>query len=242
MGRPTSRVCRIAIAVRSASCLLLFPATEEFNKGHLTSKEAWATVDLDTMTGRVFVQQDWYYDWRVWTGVQPWTYREKSVFHKRVDRAIWGAWSNHLFINVTGKAPFSTRRIPVNFDARWKLSGHSNYRVEAWKVPPGSSPTSPIWSEVLFGDYIRLSTAHIQPRGAGNAAGQSTSNFVTPPHEFGHTIGAPDEYNNPTPSSPNPYLGDTDSIMNIGCRVRARHLALLTQTLHKMVPGAQFTA
>lgn len=209
--------------------------------GHLTSNEIWGNVDLDTTTGRVFVQQDWDYAWLPYTGVAPWTYREKLAFHTRVDRAIWGAWSNHLRIKVSGKAPFSAKSIPVNFDVRWKLKGHPHYKVEAWKVPPGSTSTKPIWSHVLFGDYIRLSTADIWPRGAMNDAGKSTDNFVTPPHEYGHTIGAPDEYNNPTPTSPNPYLGDTQSIMNIGRKVRGRHLALLTQTLHKMVPEAKFS-
>lgn len=182
------------------------------------------------------------YDWRLWPGVKPWTYPERHAFHTRVDREIWGAWSNRLHITVTGAAPLTARHIPVNFDVRWKLTGHSNYRVEAWKVPPGSTPTSPIWSQVVFDDNIRLSTADTLPRGAGNAAGASTSNFITPSHEFGHTIGNPDEYNLPTATASNQWLGDTGSIMNIGRQVRGRHLALLCQTLHKMVPTARFAA
>ena len=210
--------------------------------GHLTSNEVWGTVDLDTATGRVFVQQDWFYIWCVWPGGAHWTYREKKVFHQRADRAIWAAWSNHLHLKVTGKTPFSARSVPVNFDVRWKLAGPHDYQVQAWKVPPGSAPDSPVRSEVLFGNYIKLSSADLMPRSAVNDAGKATSNFVTPPHEFGHTIGAPDEYNAPTALLPNTHLADTASIMNIGRQVRARHLELLTLTLDKMVPGAFFTA
>lgn len=210
--------------------------------GHLTSREAWGTVDIDTTTGRVFVQQDWHYIWCVWPGAAHWTHPEKVLFHQRADREIWGAWSNHLHLKVGGHPPFAARRIPVNFDVRWKLTGQHNYNVQAWKVPPGSAPDSPVRSEVLFGHCIKLSSADLLPRGAQNDAGQVTANFVTPPHEFGHTIGAPDEYNAPTAALPNAHLADTQSIMNIGRRVRGRHLALLTETLHKMIPGAQFSA
>lgn len=215
--------------------------------GNLVDREAWATIDLETTRGHVFVQQDWHYDWRVWPGQKPWTYPEKHAFHTRVDREIWGSWSNKLLINVTGTAPFSARQLPVTFDVRWWLGATWNYRVEAWKVPPGSSPTSPIWSQVVFDDYIRLSTADIRPRPAGNNAGQSNPGFVTPPHEFGHTIynpqtENPDEYTPPNASPPNPWLGDTGSIMNIGRQVRGRHLTLICETLHKMVPTAGFSA
>lgn len=60
--------------------------------------------------------------------------------------------------------------------------------------------------------------------------------FFVAPHEFGHTLGCGDDYLS------NRYFGDVASIMNIGRVVRPRHLALVTETLHKMVPGCKFVA
>ena len=64
-----------------------------------------------------------------------------------------------------------------------------------------------------------------------------------PAHEFGHAIGYAnprghiDEYL-PTSS----YYSDVHSIMNIGRRVRPRHLSLITETLAKIVPACKFQA
>lgn len=89
--------------------------------GHLVAKEDWGVVDLNTTTGRVFVQEDWLYTWLLYPGVAShWTLAEKRLFHHRVDIGVWKLWSNHLILNVSGTAPFPARRVPVNFDVRWK--------------------------------------------------------------------------------------------------------------------------
>jgi len=58
-------------------------------------------------------------------------------------------------------------------------------------------------------------------------------------HEFGHTVGNAgpngDEY-----FRTSKHFDDVESIMNIGRQLRARHLRLLCQTLHAMVPGCEF--
>lgn len=211
--------------------------------GHLVAEEDWGIVDLDTSTGRVFVQEDWLYVWLLYQGVTShWTLAEKQLFHHRVDIGVWKLWSNKLFLKVNGHAPFPARRVPINFDVRWKTHGTHHWTVLAWKVPQASTPTSPIWSEVDWKVHtVRLSTADILERGAMNKAGKSTPNFRTPPHEFGHTMYLPDEYNLPTPQDPSPNLGDVNSIMNVGRQVRARHLALLTTTLNRLMPSARFS-
>lgn len=211
--------------------------------GHLVANEPWAAVDIDTNTGRVFVQQDWLYAWQVWPGATPWTHPQKVAFHSAMDRGIWGVWSTRLFLNVTGRAPFAPRRVPVTFDVRWRVAGAHHYRVTAWKVPPGSTPDSPVRSNVDFTNrLIELSSADTGPSSAANDAGQSTTRFLMSPHEFGHTMAAPDEYQAATPGAPNPHLPDTQSVMNIGRRVRPRHLQLLTESLHRLIPGATFSA
>ena len=98
---------------------------------------------------------------------------------------MWRAWSNHLHLRVSGDAPFASRTIPVNFDVRWKLAAPFHWNVDAWKVPANATPTTPVRSQVDWNNFtIRLSTADLGPRSAGNAAGQSTGNFITPPHEL----------------------------------------------------------
>lgn len=207
--------------------------------GHLTAKERWGTVDLDTTTGRIFVQEDWYYAWSLFPPVtQSWTHAEKQHFHHLADNWIWRVWSNHLHLKVIGNAPFPSRRVPVNFDIRWRTHLPANWTVLAWKVPPGSTPTNPIRSSVDWDNYIiNLSSSDTGESDAGNDGGQSTKKFVTAPHEFGHTMRLPDEYN-----AGAPHLFDDHSIMNIGRIVKGRHLIELTKTLNKMLPGVRFTA
>lgn len=211
---------------------------------HRVAHEPWGTVDIDTSTGRVFVQEDWFYVWLLYPGVtEPWTVAEKRRFHHRVDIGVWKLWSNHLHLNVGGTAPFAARRVPVNFDVRWRLGKPYQWTILAWKVPPGASPTSPVHSQVDWNNYvITLSSADVLERRAGNAAGRTTNDFRTPPHEFGHTMYLPDEYNAPTAAIPSPNLGDTGSIMNIGRQIRARHLALVVATLDRLIPTARFSA
>ena len=118
-----------------------------------------------------------------------------------------------------------------------------HWTVTVWKMPPGVGATSLHRSFVRHQSrQIELNTADLIPRGAGNSAGNSTKNFLTAPHEYGHTIGPTgqnlgDEYG---PLST--HLGDTDSMMNIGRDIRRRHLEQVVVALNRMAPGATFNA
>lgn len=99
---------------------------------HQTSNQPWGKVDLDLSTGRVFVQEDWYYQWRLWPGVtSAWTYEEKRRTHARTDQSIWKVWSNRLFLNAkaTSGAPRFGSKVPINFDVRWVLHPPGNWTV-----------------------------------------------------------------------------------------------------------------
>jgi hypothetical protein len=199
-------------------------------------------LDLDTSVGRVFFQQKWFYTWRLWPGVAaPWSYHEKLAFHTRVDRAIWRVWSNHVHLRVAGQVSFAgsfaAAAVPINFDVKWSLHVPFHWKITAWKVPAGSTPTAPHRSFVNFAlRTMELNTADIRPRPAGNAAGAIRPRFETPPHELVHTLDNPDEY-----GAGSPHLGDTDSLANIGKQVRGRHLHLVLTELDRLVPGAHFT-
>lgn len=209
---------------------------------HYVAEESWAVINLDTLNGQVLVCEKWLYDWKLWPGVSAaWTYEEKKNFHSTCDQQIWSIWSFRVTLFVTGPSQFArsfrSRKLTVNFDIKWWLDPHCHWKVTAWKMPPGTSPTALHRSFVdVPGRRIELNTADIAPRGAGNAAGRSTTAFRTVPHEYGHAMVAPggftanpDEY-----KSSSPHLHDTLSMMNIGQQLRERHLAATVSALNRL--------
>lgn len=206
---------------------------------NLVTDTGWCTIDIDMKTGRIFVREDWHYNWMVYPTAQPWTYKEKVNFHRQVDRAIWGIWSSGIKLDVLGPAPWPARKVPITFDVRWALSGHRHWEVMANKVPPGSQPTSPIRSYTYARvNIIQLSSADIMPRLGVNEAGGSYDHHQVVAHEFGHTMRWwNDEY-----EKRSAFIGDTASIMNIGYQVRSRHLVMLLLELNKLIPGVTFSA
>ena len=208
---------------------------------HPVSNRPWGTVDLNVVTGDVLVREDWRCRWLLWPGTRSlWTYPERRATHARIDRAVWAIWRHRLSIAVKPKSgspspPFGCSA-RVSFDVPWTLHrGH--WTVTVWKMPRGSAPTAlhrsfvdPAWHT------IGLDTADLTPRVAANAAGASTLDFVTPPHEFGHTMDNPDEYN-----AGSPFLHDSASLINIGREVRRRHLHLLLDVLARMAPQWTFS-
>lgn len=206
---------------------------------HLVSRQPWGVIDLDTEDGRVFLQQDWFYIWTVIAPATPWTLPERRAFHQATDRAIWGRWSNRIRLRVAGATPFCTRfsgpGVPINFDVRWVTSG-GHWSVHAHKTPPGTSVAA-FYPTVTFATrIINLYTSHLTSYSAANAAGVSRPNFRSTPHEFGHTLGNPDEY-----AAGGPHLADDASLMNIGHDIRTRHMTLVLATLNTMLPGAVFS-
>lgn len=208
---------------------------------HIVSRQPWATVDIDTNAGRVFFQQTWQYTWTLFTPTVPaWTQRERQNFHNTLDRQIWAAWSNRVRLIVTGTSDFARRfarsGISINFDIRWVTAG-GNWNVTVRKMPAGSNPTTFI-SNVNFNTRrIELDTADLSSYNAANAAGASTGRFFAGPHEFGHALHAPDEYN-----AGNLNLADTQSIMNVGRQIRPRHLREVVALLNTMIPNTTFSA
>lgn len=208
--------------------------------GHVTSNHPWGDIDIDTTEGSVFFQQKWRYNWSLYPGTTVWTQREKEAFHRRVDISIWRVWSNRYRLGVSGTHDFVRRfaahGVSINFDVQWTVGGTFHWAVTAFKVPAGSTATTPHRSNVNFGARtMELNTADVRPRGAGNAAGASNPAFETPAHEFAHTFDNPDEYNTGSPN-----LGDTSSLVNIGHEIRNRHVRLIVAALNTMIPGVTF--
>ena len=90
---------------------------------------------------------------------------------------------------------------------------------------------------VTFGTrFINMYTPALVSYSTRNAAGARRTGFRATPHEFGHTLNNPDEY-----EAISANLADADSLMNIGHQVRARHLRLVIGTLNKLVPACKFS-
>lgn len=208
---------------------------------HIVARKEWGVVDIDTTQGRIFFQQDWLYTWMVFSpAVAAWTLAEKRNFHNTLDRQIWGVWSNRIRMRVAGATDFCRRfsgtGIPINFDIRW-VTAAGHWQATVRKMPAGSNRTT-FRSNVTFATRrIELDTMDLIAGGAANAAGTATLNFRSGPHEFGHTLRTPDEY-----GAGSAHLADAASIMNIGTKVRPRHLQLIVETLNTMMPGATFSA
>lgn len=206
--------------------------------GHLVAREAWAVIDLNTTEGRVWVQEDWQYTWTVMPGARPWTIEQKRHFHNTLDRQVWANWSDRVKIRVAGDHDlarrFGTHGMRLTFDIHW-VTKPGHWSVSVRKMPPGSDPTSFISNVTFSTRKIELDSADLDSYEPQNAAGQSRR-FFAGPHEFGHTMDNPDEYN-----ADSPQLADTDSIMNIGNQLRPRHLHLIEDALHGLVPACTFT-
>jgi hypothetical protein len=205
--------------------------------GHLVAREPWGVVDLGTTDGRVFVQQDWFYIWSVVPPASPWTHPEKQHFHNTLDRHVWAQWSDRLRIYPTGAHElarrFGTSGLRLTFDVHW-VTRPGHWTVTVRKLVPGGNYRS----NVTFATRtIELDSEDLTPHVAANDAGQTGAGFRTGPHEFGHTIRNPDEYNRGAAN-----LADTTSVMNIGQQLRPRHAQLITETLHKLVPACMFRA
>lgn len=216
---------------------------------HLVRNERWGVVDLDPESGRVFVREDWRYNWVAAPTLPQWTPGERQAYHRALDRLIWARWSNRaalradLLEGANDGSPcrelarqLSQRALSLTFDVRWVTSG-AHWTVTVNRADP-SSEHKPR-AEVDTGpNTINLFDIDVVPQHARRVGDpRRRGHFYVSPHEFGHTLHNRDEY-----WMTSPHFRDVASIMNIGQGLRPRHLKLVLNTLHKLVPECTFTA
>ena len=212
--------------------------------GHVVRDTPWCVLDIDTVEGRVFMQERWKYIWIAPPPMAAWTYEEKRLFHQRADRAIWAAWSNRATLGVAGASAFarnfSARGVPINLDIRW-VTQREHWTVTVTKIPDNQlKRSSVLWSaRTISLDTNDFKTRTIAIAGAVPAA---STTQVPVAHEFGHAagntsqLGRGDEY---PPTSP--HAGDNQSIMHSGHQLRSRHFRTILDELNQMIPGTTFS-
>ena len=222
---------------------------------HITSRETWGTVDVDLQKGHILVREDWRYEWASRGEVPARTSDEKDSYHRSVDHLGWAFWSFRARIQVgaTGTpgtgAPenlvskFGRTGLTLSFDIR-RVKNQAQWNAIVTKVDPNihPHPRAKVWFEAK---RLQLFSTDILPHVAQRFGGdpQARPDFSVTGHEFGHTLGYVYARGSGEEREANhKYFRDTASIMNIGRAVRPRHLALITETLARMVPGCRFNA
>jgi len=227
----------------------------------------WATIHLDMEFGYVKFLQKWHYVWITANGATPLTNQEKIDFHYRVESEIWTDWNSHrplpggntdptliainkllnahtgIILKVSGTSPFAQKfastGIAVEFDVL-VVTKHPHWTVKVHTMPAGQSFRSHV---DVAPRTIHLDSQSVLPSQVCNNATPQVCRpgFITPSHEFGHTIGNIVELNKGDEYvRTSRFLGDTDSIMNIGREVRARHFWWIVQELNRLVPATRF--
>lgn len=210
---------------------------------HVTKDTGWCSIDIDTTTGRIFLQERWQYTWLVRAPLLPWTLQQKRNFHNAADRAIWAAWSNRAKVRVTGGSQFARsfagRDLPLELDIRWVLA-RPHWNVNVTKIPANQFATSSVqWSARI----ITFDSNDTHLRTFTHGAGTPNTTQMPVAHEFGHAIGNSivighegDEY-----VAGKPHNADVSSIMNTGHSLRVRHFETIVNELNTMIAGTTFS-
>ena len=205
--------------------------------GHVVRNKPWGIIDINTSSGLILFQERWQYVWTTTAGQVAWTPAEKRRFHRQVDVQVWNAWSNRIKLSASGAASFCTQhpKAKINFDIKW-VTANAHWTVNVRKLPPGSTPTTYISNVDRPNRQVNLDSGDLSSYRPCNAAAVCRG-FKAVPHEFGHTFpGINDEY-----GAGHANLADSNSMMNIGDEIRARHLGPILGELNTMIPNCTFS-
>ncbi len=149
---------------------------------------------------------------------------------------------NGVLIKVAGTSAFARKfkdsGIPIDVDIL--LHRHRpHWHVKVFRPKPGDENKNKYRDEVSWDTrQIKLNYANTEPHQVCTEVRRPVcqDGFLTPVHEFGHTIMADDEY-----TRGSRFIKDTNSIMNIGREVRPRHYRWIVQQLNTMLPHTRFS-
>jgi hypothetical protein len=200
----------------------------------------WARLTIDPDAKRVTLLERWGYQWTLAPGVEEWTSGEQHMFHAVLQEALASTFKG-ITLTLRGSAGLARAapRMALRLEVSWSREEFKHWTAIIRKMPAGSDPTAFISHVDRRDRIVYLDSADVNDRLAVNDA-HKTRKFNSLPHEFVHTLGRgssnTDEYN-----AGSPFLGDTDSAMNIGTHLRRRHLEMTLDALNTMVPNCTFS-
>jgi len=192
----------------------------------------------------IVIRQKWKYIWSVASGLPNWSYLEKKAWHQKADNVIWQQWGSKFIFWALSKdhnnsnTSLHKKEFNLEFDIQW-VTSDQHWIANVKKI----NALEDFRSRVnLTEKKIHLAHIDIKRRKVG-AINQNTVK-----HEFGHTIGANDEYGNAYKRAYNQttyesiYVKDTKGLMNIGNELRTRYIRDIELEVNKMIPGVTFAA
>jgi hypothetical protein len=210
-----------------------------------TAKDTdWALIEIDDSAGRITVLERWGYQWTTAPGVDSWTLAEQQAFHNGIVQELRATF-NSVQVTLAGTALLCKGygTLPIVFDIGWSLEQWKHWTVFVRKMPAGSTPTTYISHVDPPTRTIYLDSADFPGYETCNAAAPAQCRtFKAIPHEFVHTLTGTAGTNFDEYTAGSPFLADTDSILNIGATIRARHMTLILKELNSMVPDCTFSA
>ena len=216
----------------------------------------------------ITIVQKWKYNWNIHekaTSVyNEWTYLEKKDFHDDLDKYIWKNWSNKYVSTcnvvkdgVIGRnsrlgKQIHNKEFSIIFDIKWVLTDPH------W--------TANIYKTILQSDFrshIDLGNMSVNLTWVDNSISTFSSENTsqnTFSHEFAHTIGADDEYEEKYVGTQDQidsyndyyksvgmfeeryrYKCDHNSLLNIGNSLRNRFLDKIDNRLDKLFTDINFS-
>jgi hypothetical protein len=158
-----------------------------------------------------------------------WTDTDKKTYASDFTSCIKDVWNNKHRITTTSTLPADVYKdIGVQFDIKtqvggWSLTKHWKMQVDkidkAWAQNSTDTSNTWIWGR----GQLNSESVHAVTKNT-----QATMKQRPATHEFGHQLGHNDEYPQAADHCAN-WVGDFDSVMHSGEKVRERHYALFAQ-------------
>jgi len=219
-------------------------------------------IYIEPLRKVITVRQRWKYNWLESASASKfWTYNAKKSFHDAVDRVIWNQWSGNYYASSRLKSiesssnknsflfkNYQRKRYTINFDIEW-VTTNPHWTANVTHIAPSESYNSRVNHE---SHEVFLASTDFENSIVDKECNLS---FNTASHEFGHMIGAGDEYGekymseraiefyeNIEETTRFDYEDDYESRMNIGGELRDRFITLVDDCLDEMIPEVKFTA
>jgi hypothetical protein len=207
---------------------------------NIVKKTLHFDININAIANDILIIQRWKYNW-IANGFSNWTYNEKKKMHEAFEKEMIEVWNQKARVKPSGNSLFVKKHkqsvFKIAFDIQW-VTSFAHWEVEVKKVAPKDYSHRPHvkWHE----QKILLYSVDID-----NMIKQSKP-FITQKniaHEFGHAIGNASGIPNMHSDEYNPrssFYSDSNSLMNLGMELRARHFDYVIREINTVIPDTQF--